>query len=71
MSELIKQVLHSLKHKKNLNILMVFTIAIGIALMTTMMTIAHQELKISLPDKSDNVHLIMLDLQLRWFCLQF
>ncbi|SFB87791.1 ABC transporter permease [Pseudoalteromonas denitrificans] len=61
MSELIKQVLHSLKHKKNLNILMVFTIAIGIALMTTMMTIAHQELKISLPDKSDNVHLIMLD----------
>lgn len=61
MNELLKQVLHSLKHKKNLNVLMVSTIAIGIALMTTMMTISHQEQKIPLPHKSENVHLIMLD----------
>ena len=61
MSELLKQVLHSLKHKKNLNALMVITIAIGIALMTTMMTISLQQQKVPLPHKSENIQLVMLD----------
>lgn len=61
MNELLKQVLHSLKHKKNLNALMVITIAIGIALMTTMMTISLQQQKVPLPHKSENIQLVMLD----------
>ncbi len=61
MNEIFKQVLHSLRHKKSLNILMLVTISIGIALMTTMMTIAYQESKIPLAYKSDQVNLVLLD----------
>lgn len=51
----------NLRNRFDLTVLTISLIAIGLALLTTLTTMSYQTSKIPLKDKSENLHLVMLD----------
>ena len=57
----IKLAITNLKNRMDLTLLTIFLVGIGLALLTTMMTMNYQSSKVPVRDKSENIHAVLLD----------